>query len=207
MTKKEFIMALGKELSGLPREEQDKWLDFYGEMIADRMEEGLPEAEAVEAVGSVEAVARQILSQSQAEPLQMPEQPSQPEKVPRKTWQTVLLIAGSPVWLSLLIAAAAVALAAFISAWSVIIVLYAVAGSLIACGFGGLVALPIFIYNGNVASGLFCLGAGLFCAGVGIAMFVGTSYLIKRVGRLCKKLFHKSEKEARIYISKINIEL
>ena len=65
MTKKEFISALGKGLKRLPYEEQDKWLDFYGEMIDDRMEDGLSEEEAVAAVGSVKQIAEQILSQTQ----------------------------------------------------------------------------------------------------------------------------------------------
>ena len=177
MNKKAFLDALGKGLCDLSYEEQDKWLDFYGEMIEDRMEEGISEEEAVAAIGSVEAITRQILSEHQTERSQVPEQPMKAEKAPGRTWP-VLLIAG-----------AAIALIVLIPVWSCIIALYAAAVSLIACGLIGLAALPIFIHNGHAEAGLFCAGAGLFCGGVGIALFVGVNYLTKGILWLCKKMF------------------
>ena len=51
MTKWEFIAALGARLSGLPKNDIDERLNFYGEMIDDRIEEGLGEADAVSEVG------------------------------------------------------------------------------------------------------------------------------------------------------------
>jgi uncharacterized membrane protein len=41
MTKLQFLMALHEKMSGLPREEVEERLEFYSEMIEDRMEEGL----------------------------------------------------------------------------------------------------------------------------------------------------------------------
>ena len=59
MNKQEFLAELQKGLSGLPQEDRDERLAFYGEMLDDRMEEGLSEEEAVAAVGSVEEIVRQ----------------------------------------------------------------------------------------------------------------------------------------------------
>ena len=52
MTKREFLAQLRKGLSGLPQDDIEERLTFYGEMIEDRKEEGLSEEEAVSAVGS-----------------------------------------------------------------------------------------------------------------------------------------------------------
>ena len=41
MNKRAFLRALSRELRGLPRGERAASLDYYGEMIQDRMEEGL----------------------------------------------------------------------------------------------------------------------------------------------------------------------
>ena len=60
MTKMQFLMALHDALSGLPRDEIEERLNFYTEMIEDRIEEGLSEEQAVAAVGSVEEIASQI---------------------------------------------------------------------------------------------------------------------------------------------------
>ena len=41
MNKQEFLAHLRKGLSGLPQNDIEKRLNFYGEMLEDRMEEGL----------------------------------------------------------------------------------------------------------------------------------------------------------------------
>lgn len=62
MNKEQFKAALYKELSGLEEGDLEKSLEFYTEMIDDRMEEGLPEEEAVASLGEVREIATQILS-------------------------------------------------------------------------------------------------------------------------------------------------
>ena len=179
MNKKEFLSVLGKGLKRLPNEEQDKWLDFYAEMIDDRMEEGIAEEEAVAAIGTPEQIIEQILPQSK------------PAKKKRelKTWQLVLLIVGSPLWLSLVIAAAAVVLALMVSAWAVVIAFYASAVSMVASGVAVAVCAPMYMAQGYVDSGLFQLGAGLFSTGLGVLWFMGTNRVAKGTVWLCKKLF------------------
>mgnify|MGYP003295524098 CR=1 FL=1 len=63
MTKLRFLMTLRDCLSDLTGDEVEERLRFYSEMIEDRMEEGLSEAEAVSAVGSVDEIAAQIMAE------------------------------------------------------------------------------------------------------------------------------------------------
>ena len=179
MNKKEFLAALGKGLTRLSYEEQDKWLDFYSEMIDDRMEEGLTEEEAVAAIGTPKQIAEQILAQSQ---------PVKKEKKKRelKGWQVILLIIGSPLWFSLLITAICVVFSLIVGVWSVVISLYATAVALIASGLACAILLPIFSISG---AGIVGLGIGLFCIGLGILWFIGTNMVAKGTVWLCKKLF------------------
>ena len=90
-----------------------------------------------------------------------------------KTWEIVLLVVGSPIWLSLLLAAFAVMLSLYASLWSVVISLWAVFGSLIGCAFGGVVAGIVIACSGNALSGIAMLAAGIVCAGLSIFMFYG----------------------------------
>ena len=53
MTKIEFILSLSRALQGLPQSDVTERLEFYNEMIDDRIEDGLSEEEAVAAIGSV----------------------------------------------------------------------------------------------------------------------------------------------------------
>ena len=61
MTKLEFALELTGPLSFLPWEETEERVNFYSEMIDDRMEEGFSEEEAVAQIGSVEEIAAQIV--------------------------------------------------------------------------------------------------------------------------------------------------
>ena len=64
MSKQEFLGALYNGLSGLPKEDIENSVQFYSEMIDDRMDEGMTENEAVEDIGSVNEIIQQILSES-----------------------------------------------------------------------------------------------------------------------------------------------
>lgn len=61
MTKKQFLKKLEAKLGSLSRRERKRYVADYDEMIADMMESGLTEQEAVERLGSAEKIAREIL--------------------------------------------------------------------------------------------------------------------------------------------------
>ena len=63
MTKVNFLFELRDKLSGLPTEDIEERLNFYSEMIEDRMEEGLSEEDAVAAIGTTDEIAKQIISE------------------------------------------------------------------------------------------------------------------------------------------------
>ena len=102
MTKQEFLADLREGLSGLPQSDIEERIAFYSEMIDDRMEEGLSEQEAVAAVGSVNDIILQVVDEYPFPELIKVRIRS---RKPMSTLTIVLLILGSPIWLSLLIAA------------------------------------------------------------------------------------------------------
>lgn len=61
MTKELFLFELTQQLNNLPKEERDRTREYYSEMIADRMEGGMDESEAVAALGDPESIARGVL--------------------------------------------------------------------------------------------------------------------------------------------------
>ena len=174
MNKMEFVFELTERLSFLPWEEAEERVHFYVELIDDQMEEGLSEEEAVAAVGSVDKIVAQIAADA---PLSALAKGSIKRKRRLKPLEIILLILGSPIWLSLGIAAFAVVISLYISIWAIIVSLWAVFGSLIACAFGGLIAGISFIVGGKVLSGIAMLGAGAVCAGLGILLFFGCKAL------------------------------
>ncbi len=185
MNKTEFTLELYEKLPNIPSEEIDERLAFYIEMIDDRIEEGLSEVEAVEAIGSIDVIAEQILADV---PLSVIVKKSIKSKRRLKVGEIILLILGSPIWVSLCIAAIAVLFSLYISLWSVIISLWSVFASLVACSVGGVLACVIFAIGGNVASGVVMLAAGIVCAGLSIFMFYGCKAATKGILLLTKKM-------------------
>ncbi len=199
MTKLRFILSLKDRLSGLPQDDVEERLSFYSEMIEDRMEEGLSEEEAVMAVGSVDEIAEQIMSD--ISPSKITKERIKPKRQ-LKAWELLLLVLGSPLWLSLGIAVFAVIISLYISLWSVIISLWAVFGSLAGCSLGILVTGIVFAFRGNALNGVAMFGAGILCAGLSIFMFYGCKaatkgvlVLTKKIAISIKKSFVKKEKE------------
>lgn len=172
MTKLSFLLELHKKLSALPSNEVEERLKFYIEMIEDRMEEGVPEEDAVAAVGSVDEIASQIIADIS------PDETNTPAKGKRKfkAWEIVLLALGSPIWASLLIAAFAVVFSLYASLWAVIVSLWAVFGSVAACALGGVLGGIIFVLWGHISSGIALIGSAFICAGVSIFLFIGCKY-------------------------------
>lgn len=184
MTKLQFLFALRDALAELPRDELEQRLHFYSEMIEDRMEEGLSEEDAVSAVGSVEEIAAQIRAEL---PPTKTQREKAAEKRPLKEWEIVLLVLGSPIWVSLLIAAAAVVFSLYVSIWSVIVSLWGVFGTLIGCACGGIVAGVGFVISGHYLTGAAMVGAGMVCAGVSVFLLWGCKAVTKGVSVLTKK--------------------
>lgn len=170
MTKLEFLSQLERALSALPAAECADRLDFYREMIDDRMEEGLTEQQAVEAIGSVDTVVAQIAADIPLTTL-VKERIKPRRRVSGLT--VTLLVVGSPVWLSLLIAAAAVALSLYVSLWAVVVSLWAAFAAVVGAAVGGLAGGIVLAVTGYVPSGLVLVAAALVCGGLAILMFFG----------------------------------
>ena len=176
MRKSEFQIALSCALAGLPEEDVLRTVEYYSEMIDDRMEDGIPEEEAVAAVGTVEEIAAQVLSE-----VSLPRLIKHKLKPNRKLsgWEITLLILGFPLWFPLLIAAGAVLLSVYISIWAVMISLYATDLSL-ACGaLGALVSGVVMLSTGYAASGVLMLGAACLLAALSIWMLLGCNLAAK----------------------------
>ncbi len=186
MNKQEFLSGLKAKLIGLPQDDIDERIGFYSEMIEDRVEDGLSEEQAITQLDTLENIVAQIMSEiSLTKLVREKVKPSRKLSV----WEIVLLVLGSPIWLSILIAMCAIVISIYAVVWSVIISLWAVEFSLAACSVGGVFASVVFMAKGNIVSGVAMLGAGILCAGLAIFCFYGCKYATKAILKLSKKIF------------------
>lgn len=185
MNKQEFLSALEKGLHGLPKNDVAERLSFYSEMIDDRIEEGIAEEDAIREIGDVNAIINQFISE-------IPIGKLAKEKIKSRrqlsAWETVLLILGSPIWLSLLIAAFAVVLALYVSLWAVLVSLWAVFVALVGCAFGGFFAGGMFFATENKIAGIVTISTALVCAGLSVFFFYFCKATTKGTILLTKKI-------------------
>ena len=108
----------------------------------------------------------------------------------------MLLILGSPIWLSLGIAAVAVVFSIFVVFWSTLISLWAGFGALIAGSLGGIAGGIILACTGFPSSGLALTAAGMVCAGLSIFMFYGCKLATRGLWTVQETLYYKIKKGA-----------
>ena len=199
MKKNEFLQELSMEILGLPQEDVEHWLEYYTEMLEDRIEEGMSEQEATAALGDPKAIARQILAQT---PFTKLIRNKIAPKRKLQVWEIVLVVLGSPIWLAIAVSLAAAFFAIFASLWAGIVSVWAAELSVAVCGLAGVLFSFFLVGTGTTYQGLLLLGGGLFCAGLSYFGFILCKCLTVLLGKLCKifVLFVKSlfvEKEGK----------
>lgn len=185
MNKPEFLEALEKRLSGLPLEDIEKSKEYYGEMIDDRVEDGLSEEEAVEALGDIESIVSEIFSTTPLSKL-VREKVKPSRKL--KAWEIVLIVLGSPLWISLLLALLSVVLSFYIVIWAFVITLYCVDLSLVLAGPLAVVCGVCYMEVGDYLTGLFLIGCGFVSVGLSIFMLLLCIKLTVLTAKLSKKI-------------------
>ena len=200
MNKMEFLSRMEAALAGLPREDVEERLIFYAEMIDDRVEDGLPEEEAVAQIGPVEDLAAQIAAEI---PLSRLVKERVRSRGKRSAGEVALLVLGSPLWIPLLVAAFAVLLSVYIVIWAVIVSLWAAVLSIALCapvavGLGGWLLL-----RGDAQAGLVLISVGMVLAGLSIYLFFvcravtkGAIIATGRIARGIRALFLRKEKQS-----------
>lgn len=173
MTRDEFLGRLGELLACLPAEQVEETKAFYAEAIADRMEDGMSEEEAVAAMGTPGEVAEATLD----------DLPAVPRAIARTRRRStallwVLAIVGSPVWAPLLVAFAAVALSVYVCIWVLAFCVWVIAVAL------GAVGAAAGATVGHVPYVLAMLGCGLAFIGAALLVGAGAWAASKQIARL-----------------------
>ena len=188
MKRSEFLEELKARLWGMPEGDIQNSLDYYSEMIDDRMEDGLPEEEAVAAVGDLDEIVKQILSETPRPPQVVePIKKQKPEQKNTKTWLILLAVLGSPVWIPVAAGLLATVLSVYVSLWTVVISLYAVFVALVASAIGCIVG-GIFAFSW--AGGIVAWGAALLCAGLSILALLLANLAAKGMVKLTKLIWN-----------------
>ena len=182
MNKNEFLQELALDLVGLPQDDVERWLEYYTEMLEDRIEDGMSEEAAVASLGDPAKIVREILAQT---PFTKLIKNKIKPKRKLQIWEIILICVGAPIWVSLALAVAAVIFSVFVSLWAAIVSLWAAELALAVSGLGGVLMTFFFVGTGAKHQGFLLLGGGLFCAGLAYFGFFLCRWLTGRFLKLC----------------------
>ena len=178
MNKYEFLAAVRERLDGLGKDDIDRSLDYYREMIDDRVEDGISEEKAIAALGSIDNIVADIRGEASATV-------GDTQKIGEKK-ASFESVTDAPA-----VSGGKRTLAVFSMIGYVIMnvifyctfVALSISNVLLAVGTAySLVYSLVFIADGMWAQFLVLLGAALALAGLAVLMFIGLRYL--------KRLFH-----------------
>lgn len=164
MTKKEYLRKLKRRLYFLKSEEKRSIIDYYDEMIDDKIESGCTENVAVSDLESPKTVADKVREDRKAEGKSAGVKLSAPIMV--------LLIVGSPLWLGLSIGLFGICIGLVVVAAVVPIVL-------VLSGAATLIAGIIELFQ-NVPIGVTMIGSGLAAGALGCLAWVVLVWFIKK---------------------------
>lgn len=191
MNKAEFLRHLAQGLSQLPAAERQKSLEYYEEMIGDRMEEGMSEAEAVAALGDLAAIIEEIMYDQPLSALFKARMRVSRERR-RGNWLLLLLILVSfPLWLPLLAALLLLMLGLYLGLWALLVGLFVGLLGLALVAVAGVVGGIVYCLVAAFPPGLCLFGVALACGGLTLLLLAPLLLAAKALLRLARALLRK----------------
>lgn len=176
MKQNEFLNELKNYLSNIPKDEQKRIIEYYSEIINDKIDDGQDEEKVISELSSPKIIAKSVIDDYQENENKNKFKKSKSKNI------------GKIIWFSILIPFAFVAvvfLGAMIALFLLTSLLMVIEGlAYFISGF--------FILVQSFSAGVFQLGVGLtFCA---LGIFLGYGFNILRKGfqkHIVKKIFNK----------------
>lgn len=203
MSKQEFLDGLRAELQKASIANIDSMVEYYDEMICDRIEDGMSEEAAVADVDSIEEIVNTAMLDKPVTALVKERVAKTREKAKNNGTQVlwiILAILGFPVWFPIGIAIIAVIIALYVAIWAVVISIFAALLALVVAGLACIAAPFVAVFSGGftAASTVASIGAAFVLFGLVALLWQPIVNLAKlcaagvvKLGKSIKKLIIK----------------
>ena len=193
MSREEYLNELKEKLTENNIPGVDSMIEFYDEAIADRIEDGMSEEDAVAAMEDTDSIVRGAKLEKPLATLvadKVKEKHKEASSSGHGTLFTVLAIVGFPIWLPLLIAFGAIIFSLYVSLWAIVISIYAVELSFAVGAVASLLGCVTFVM-GNIpfATALALLGSAAILGGLAILLWKPIVAITKWMIDLIKMIF------------------
>lgn len=170
-----FYHEMNRLLKQLSKQDREQALTYYGEIIADSMEDGYSAEEAIARLGNLEMLADNVLAEyRKAVPV------LRGKSTGSRVLNIILLILGSPIWLTIFAVIFVLILVVYILLYVPVLVLGVLALAFPLAGIWSIVGAP-FLMADIFSAGLFQLGGGIALLGLSILCFFAFYYTLKGI--------------------------
>lgn len=185
MNKAEFLNDLKCRLNFLSKEEREKTISYYREIIDDRIESGAGEEEAVAQMESTQMIAEKLMPEGSGV------QRTASEKVfdwidtfftkHGYLFVLIVLILSFPLWSPIVVGVLTFVGIMFFLLFAMIVL--GAVSSVVALG------IAVSFITQSLLSALSALGVSMFCAGFTILTTIGTFKLINKISNFFKRTY------------------
>lgn len=186
MNKQQFIDLLKYRLSKLPHDEVIKTINFYTEMIEDRIEEGMSEEEAIADLGNIDEITSSIIAEVPVTSYVRNKYNFSKLNPTSKVLIGIAIFFTSPIWIALIavafsltIAGIALIFSLFITCVALLFSSYVLAGSLIVSCF----------FTTNIFASIAILGMGIMVMCISILLTTPVISLFTNSIKLIKDIY------------------
>lgn len=193
MSREEYISQLREKLTANKIPGIDSMIEFYDEAIADRVEDGMSEDEAVAAMEDIDSIVKAAMLDKPITSL-MADNVKKRHKEASESGHgalfVVLMIVGFPIWFPLLVAFLSIIFSLYIAMWAIVVSIYAVelsfAISAVVCLLG---AATFAMGQIPFATAIALLGCALILGGLTLLMWKPIVALTKWMIKIIKVVF------------------
>lgn len=198
MLKQEFLTQLRCGLETASIEDIDECIEFYDEMISDRIEAGMNEESAVAQMESIDSIISNYKAEKPVAKLIMDKVQKSHDEAKGKgkgTLWIVLAIIGFPIWLPFLLVIVTLMFALYVVLWCIVISIFCILVTIGAVAIAGLFTF-IMMFTGIVPwqLGIFALGSALFLGGLAVLLWKPIWSLCKAIAGMIPNIFRKIKK-------------
>ncbi len=184
MNKKEYLNDLDSKLNFLPEDEREKTLNYYSEMIDDRIESGMDEEKAISKLESANAIANQLKSEHSTQQTTSEKVFNFIDKLLTKhgyLFLLIIIILSFPVWIPIV-----GGILTFVGIIFLLLFALIALGSVVS--IVSLCAAISFITQ-SLLSTISTLGVSMIFAGFTMLITIGTFKLINIISNFCKETY------------------
>ncbi|OYP46467.1 hypothetical protein CG709_03700, partial [Lachnotalea glycerini] len=179
MNKAVFLKELALYLNKMKKEDKDRFITYYDEMLSDYIENGMSEEDAVNKIGDPKRVAEELLESHDSVKIEIPSTGS-------KFLNIILLILGFPLWGSLLLSGIIMIISIYVLLWCLPFITGIGCFGFFLTSIIGVIGSPFIMFK-SIPFGIIQLGTSIISVGSSILLGIATVKISKIFININKK--------------------